>query len=110
MEYRESSTACPNRKFPAKAQRRKEELPRIVLRLLFSESSSQSQMETKQERGPQFILLVSFASLRLCGKLLLVFLTLQLPRPKRVARDARRTSCVLPLSPMRTGGRIRNEE
>ena|SRR2546422_881143 len=97
MEYRELLTDCRNKKFPAKAQRRKEELPRIVLRLLFSECSSQSQMETKQERGPQFTLVVSFASLRLCGKLLLgFFLALAAsaqPRRPQVARRFRAMVC-----------------
>src|SRR2546425_13284714 len=88
MEFRELLTDCRNEEFPAKAQRRKEER---------KESSTFVKFLRAQRDIPgrhatmTTCRLVFFASLRLCGKLLLGFsLALRSIGPTASPDDARR--------------------
>jgi dipeptidyl aminopeptidase/acylaminoacyl peptidase len=69
MEYKEWLTDSRNKKYPAKAQRRKERLALTECGLQFANHDSLPSLHPK-EYGQLF-----FASLRLCGKLLLIALT-----------------------------------
>jgi len=85
MEFRELLTDCRNRKFPAKAQRRKENKEsefRPALLLCFQLRLRRALTEKKSQYNPWQLF---FASLRLCGKFLLAFsLTLvALAQPRR---------------------------